>query len=113
MIRQEEDGRLILMTDKDEEYSLADISTGAREQIFLALRMGFASIAMEGQTAFLILDDAFQHSDWHRRNNLIAETLNLVNTGWQVFYFTMDDHIRDLFLKAGSTLGDRFRKLEL
>lgn len=112
-IRQEEDGGLVFVTDEDEEYSLAGISTGAQEQIFLALRIGFASIAMEGQTAFLILDDAFQHSDWDRRKNLINETLSLVKTGWQVFYFAMDDHIRDLFLEAGSALGDRFIRFEL
>ena len=112
-IGQEEDRGLVLMTDEDEEYPLADISTGAREQIYLALRMGFASIAMEGQTAFLILDDAFQHSDWDRRKNIIAHTLSLVKNGWQVFYFAMDDHIRDLFLDAGATLGDGFRSLEL
>jgi energy-coupling factor transporter ATP-binding protein EcfA2 len=112
-IRHEEDSGLVLVTGEDEEYSLADISTGAREQIFLALRIGFASIAMGGETAFLILDDAFQHSDWDRRKNLIAQTLSLVKTGWQVFYFAMDDHIRDLFLEAGGALGDRFRSLEL
>jgi len=112
-IKQEEDSGLVLVTGEYEEYPLAEISTGAREQIFLALRIGFASIAMEGQTAFLILDDAFQHSDWDRRKNLIAETLSLVKTGWQVFYFAMDDHIRDLFLEAGGALGDRFRSLEL
>ncbi len=112
-IRQEEDRGLILVTDEDEEYPLAVISTGAQEQTFLALRMGFASIAMKGQTAFLILDDAFQHSDWPRRERLVTHILNLVDAGWQVFYFTMDDHIRDLFLDKGGTLGDRFRSLEL
>jgi len=95
-IKQDEESGLVLVTGEDEEYPLADTSTGAQEQILLALRIGFASIAMEGQTAFLILDDAFQHSDWDRRKNLIAETLRLVKTGWQVFYFAMDDHIRDL-----------------
>lgn len=112
-IIQGQESGLVLLTGEDEEYLLADISTGAREQIYLALRMGFASIAMEGQTAFLILDDAFQHSDWDRRKNIIAHTLSLVENGWQVFYFTMDDHIRDLFLDAGGALGDRFRSLEL
>lgn len=112
-IRQEEDSGLVLVTDEDEEYPLADMSTGAREQIYLALRMSFASIAMEGQTAFLVLDDAFQHSDWSRRKSLVTHTLSFVKNGWQVFYFSMDDHIRDLFLNAGEALGDSFKSLEL
>lgn len=112
-IRLEEDRGLVLVTDEDENYALSAISTGAREQTFLALRMGFASIAMEGKTAFLILDDAFQHSDWNRRKNLIAHTLSFVRKGWQVFYFTMDDHIRDLFQDAGEKIGDGFRSHEL
>ena len=112
-IRQEESSGLVLVTDKDEEYPLADISTGAREQVFLAMRIGFASIAMKGQPAFIILDDAFQHSDWVRREKLIAEVLRLVQTGWQVFYFAMDDNIRNSFQEAGGKLMDRFKSLEL
>lgn len=112
-IRHEVDRGLVLTTDEDKEYPLATISTGAKEQTFLAMRIGFSSIITKGQTAFLILDDAFQHSDWPRRTNLMDQILRLVKSGWQVFYFTMDDHIRDLFLKAGEKLGDRFRSLEL
>ena len=103
-IRLDEDQGLVLTSDKDEEYPLASMSTGAREQIFLALRMGFASIAMEGKTGFLILDDAFQHSDWNRRENLVAQTKRFVENGWQVFYFTMDNHIQDLFQKSGAIM---------
>jgi uncharacterized protein YhaN len=112
-IRQEEDSGRVFVTEGDEEYPLAALSTGAREQVFVALRTGFASIAMEGQRAFLILDDAFQHSDWNRRENLITETLSFVKAGWQVFYFSVDDHIRDLFQKAGSPLGAQFKSVEL
>ncbi len=112
-IRLDEEKGLVLVSDTDEDYPLADMSTGVREQVFLALRMGFASIAMEGQTGFLILDDAFQHSDWNRRQNLVDHTLNFIQSGWQVFYFTMDDHIRNLFKDAGASLGDRFEECEL
>jgi len=112
-IRHDDEEGLILSTDKDEEYSLSSMSTGAREQVFLALRMGFASIAMEGKTGFLILDDAFQHSDWDRRQRLVDQTLSFVESGWQVFYFTMDDHIRDLFEAAGGSLGSRFTNHKL
>jgi len=34
--------------------------------------------------------------------------LKLVEVGWQVLYFTMDDHIQDLFDTAGQQLGDRY-----
>ena len=112
-IRLDDDKGLVLTSDKDEDYPLASMSTGAREQIFLALRMGFASIAMEGKTGFLILDDAFQHSDWGRRTDLVARTLSLVESGWQVFYFTMDDHIKGLFEGVGANMGDGFRSHSL
>ena len=107
-IRQDLDRGLVLVTEEDEEFALAALSTGAQEQSLLALRIGFASIAMQGGTAFLVLDDAFQHSDWVRRENLITLVLGLVQANWQVFYFTMDDHIRDLFHTAGAQLGDEF-----
>ena len=112
-IRHDEDNGLVLISDDDEEYLLADVSTGAKEQAFLAMRIGFASIVMKGLTTFLILDDAFQHSDWPRRTNLVNQILRLVRGGWQVFYFTMDDHIRDLFFKVGKKIGDRFESCEL
>ena len=111
-IRLDDEG-LVLTSDSDEDYPLASMSTGAREQTFLALRMGFASIAMEGKTGFLILDDAFQHSDWDRRINLVARTLSFVESGWQVFYFTMDDHIKRLFEGVGANMGDGFRSHSL
>lgn len=112
-LKLQEDRGLTLITDSDEVYPLSAISTGAKEQAFLALRIGFASITMKGHTAFLILDDAFQHSDWQRRTNLINQILDLVSAGWQAFYFTMDDHIKDLFHREGQQLGDRFTELEL
>ena len=112
-IRHEVDRGLVLTTDEDDEYPLATVSTGAQEQAFLAMRIGFSSIIMKGQTAFLVLDDAFQHSDWPHRTNLMDQILILVKSGWQVFYFTMDDHIRDLFLTSGKKVGDGFRSLEL
>jgi uncharacterized protein YhaN len=108
-----DDGSLTISDREDESFRLADMSTGVREQVFLALRLGFASIAMEGKTGFLILDDAFQHSDWGRRENLIQQTLDLIHAGWQVFYFTMDKHIQRLFNEAGERLGDGFQSIEL
>lgn len=112
MVYKDEKG-LILLTDEDEEYPLDLLSTGAREQVFLAMRMGFAKLAMKNQTAFMILDDAFQHSDWRRRPNLVECIVELAASSWQIFYFTMDDHIRNLIASASKKFKGDFKYLEL
>jgi hypothetical protein len=93
----EKDEGEIFVCDQFNRYSLKDLSTGAREQVLLGLRIGFAGRILAGEPLFLILDDAFQHSDWKRRENLVQELFDLAGRGWQIIYFTMDDHIRKLF----------------
>ena len=103
-LKMDSDGYLNLSTSDGDEFPLSQLSTGAAEQVYVALRTGFAELTM-GETAFLIFDDAFQHSDWERRENLVSRVIGLVNSGWQVFYFTMDDHLKKLFDKSGGDLG--------
>jgi len=106
-LRDGEDG-LVVVDGDENELLVANLSTGAREQVFLGARLGFARIALEDHPAFLVLDDAFQHSDWGRRKQLVQQAVGLVEAGWQVLYFTMDDHIRDLFNAEGERLGERY-----
>jgi uncharacterized protein YhaN len=89
----------LYVQDKFARYAMRDLSTGAREQVQLALRLGIASQVCGGNPLFLILDDAFQHSDWERRKTLVQSTLELAQSGWQILYLSMDDHIRDLFVE--------------
>jgi len=104
----------IFVEDQYRRYGLSDLSTGAIEQIQLSLRLGIASLIAKDNPLFLVLDDAFQHSDWDRRDILVKSTIKLAEKGWQVIYLTMDDHIRDLFLKLGKTkLGNEFSYFEL
>lgn len=107
-----DEGDINLSSGTGDEFPLETLSTGAREQVHFALRTGFAELAMQ-QPAFLILDDAFQHSDWDRRSNLISHTLYMIKKGWQIFYFTMDDHIKELFMDAGRDLKKKFKSVEL
>jgi len=76
--------------------------------------MGISARLTGGDPLFLILDDAFQHSDWHRRDTLVKQVIKMAINGWQVTYLSMDDHIRDLFLKYGKgALKKQFRYFEL
>ena len=108
-LKMDGDGYLILTTPEGEEFPLEQLSTGAAEQIYVSLRTAFAELSLGG-TAFLILDDAFQHSDWERRRNLVGHVMELVNSGWQVFYFTMDDNLKELFDGSGKELNGRTYK---
>ncbi len=85
-------------------YNIRDLSTGARDQIMLILRTGIARAVTGSETMFLVLDDAFQYSDWERRDRLVHEVITLVNEGWQVIYLTMDNDIRERFNRAGRSL---------
>ena len=96
----------IFVSDQFGRYKLKDLSTGAREQVLLGLRIGFASRILAGKTLFLILDDAFQHSDWERRESLVEELFVLADRGWQIIYFTMDDHIRKLFENRSKQIAE-------
>ncbi len=104
-VRMTEEGGLNLRVKGQGEYPLSYLSTGAAEQVYIALRTGFAQLSL-GEPAFLILDDAFQHSDWVRRKNLVDHVTDLVTSGWQVFYFTMDDHLQKLLDGRGRELGE-------
>jgi hypothetical protein len=107
------EGDLLMIADPFHEYSVSDLSTGAQEQTLLALRIGFAAKLLKHDRLFLILDDAFQYSDWERRRYMTDTATELAKSGWQVFYFTMDDHIRDLFDEKGAAFGSDYVRMEL
>lgn len=107
-------GEQLFIENETESYDLAEMSTGAREQVLLALRMGVASVLCGKRSLFIILDDAFQYSDWQRREALVLQSLEVVRSGWQVIYFTMDDDIRDRFCTASGKLDTgTFKLIEL
>ena len=96
------------------DYPLGDLSTGAREQVLLSLRLGCAARLMGQESLFLVLDDAFQHADWNRRSRLVDEMVRLAEAEWQILYLSMDDHIRDLFVERGRrAFGEDFRLTNL
>ncbi|MHB9034506.1 MAG: ATP-binding protein [Anaerolineae bacterium] len=112
--RVELEGEELIVHGPARQYALGSLSTGAQEQLLLALRIGIAGHVLGETRMFLVLDDAFQHSDWERRPVLVDALADLAGLGWQVLYFTMDDHIRGLFEeRVGPRMGERFGMWEL
>ncbi len=78
-----------------EERDFHLLSSGAQQQILLALRVSI----LEHQLgkSFIVLDDILQFTDYQRRPYAIETLLNAVKNGWQVIYLSMDNHILSLF----------------
>ena len=106
-------GEELIVSDKFNDFSFSDLSTGAQEQVLLSLRIGFSRHLFSKDALFLILDDAFQYSDWERREFLVNQVVELSQQEWQILYLTMDDHIKSLFEKKGKKLGQNFKTFEL
>ena len=92
-VRGEPDGnlRILDLTRAGSGLAPAQLSTGTRAQLFLALRQAFAESVSHTERPPLFLDDALATSDIERigavgaalRDGALAE-------GWQVFYLTTD-----------------------
>ena len=104
----DDEGKILISSDTA-EYKLQDLSTGTKEQVLFALRVTLAEKILDDK-AFFILDDAFQHSDYGRRQKLIDQVFSLADRGWQIIYLTMDEHIRDVFTNKGVKREDYLMK---
>lgn len=91
------EGDDIILSTNTGDYNIKDLSTGAKEQILLAIRIGIAQKLLGNNSAFLMLDDTFQHVDWEKRPLVVESLVKLSKSGWQIFYFTMDDNFKNLF----------------
>lgn len=87
----------VFISDENDEFPFKVLSTGTQEQILLAIRLGLIEHLFAHKPSFLVLDDAFQHSDYVRRPQIIRALFNLALKKWQIIYLTMDEHIRSLF----------------
>jgi DNA repair exonuclease SbcCD ATPase subunit len=87
----------LYVRDEIDKFPVAEISAGAREQVFLCLRVALASQWFKNEKMFLILDDAFIHSDSKRREKLVESVVELNKQGWQIICLSFDQRIKQLF----------------
>lgn len=84
-------------------FAIDVLSRGAREQLFLALRMAIIdSYARRGARLPIILDDVLVNFDVHRARSAVAALADFARSGHQVFVFTCHEHIEAMFRRAGA-----------
>jgi len=91
-------GSLYVTDNRGRGYSIETLSSGTQDQLFFSLRMGLLKRGFP-EGCFILLDDAFLTSDTARRERQIKMCDQLVRQGWQIFYFTVDESLRDLFCR--------------
>lgn len=92
------------------------MSTGTREQLFMALRFGALISRQEvGRPVPIIMDDTFAHSDYKRRAVAFRSIARLaLTTGKQILYFTCHRNMADeLAAIALQNAVPEYRTIEL
>lgn len=80
---------IILERPTGELIEANKLSRGARDQLYLAIRVALGSKLLEGKTGFFIMDDAFLSADEKRLKLQLSLIKKLSDMGWQVVYLTM------------------------
>lgn len=95
-IRYDETDNVVRVTRADGRELTADqLSQGTYDLLYMAIRLKLARDLLGDQTGFLILDDAFLHSDPDRIHREIDILKDLANDGWQIIYFSIRNPVRD------------------
>ena len=97
-------GERHLMIDDDSGQSqrVEHLSSGTREQVFLAVRLAMVKdFADRGADLPMVLDDVFVNFDQVRTESAVRTLLEFADQGQQVLFFTCHLHLAHLFENQG------------
>ncbi|MBA3276520.1 MAG: hypothetical protein H0T72_12065 [Chloroflexia bacterium] len=75
-------------TSTERHCKLADLSSGTRVQLLMAVRIAFIEASESGPQLPLILDETLGNADDTRANAIIDATVEIARRGRQIIYFT-------------------------
>lgn len=76
------------------ELTPAQLSKGAREQLYLAARLGLAERVLGAEQGFFLLDDPLLPADKERLTAGFEVLRSIAAKGWQILYFTAKEEVR-------------------
>lgn len=86
------DGKLIVVNKDNQTLQLGELSTGTRDQLYMAVRLAFIQLHSQDQLAPVIIDDGWLHYDTHRKRRLF-QLLGRLSQSIQVICFTSDQEL--------------------
>lgn len=83
-----ENEKIVVCRPTGETFSVEKLSRGARDQLYLSIRVALGQMLLEGKSGFFIMDDAFISSDDKRIEQQIDLLKSISEMGWQSVYFS-------------------------
>jgi|Deesub1362B_J571_1020462.scaffolds.fasta_scaffold00006_244 uncharacterized protein YhaN len=90
---------LMVKTKDGQELRASQLSSGAYDQLYFAVRLALGEKMFEEEKAFFILDDPFVKSDPRRLLLQLNLLRKIVEMGWQVFYFSAKGEVKEALEK--------------
>lgn len=92
--------KIIVRRPTGETFPAEKLSRGARDQLYLSIRVALGQMLLEGKNCFFIMDDAFISSDDKRIKQQIDLLETISEMGWQTIYFSAKKATIDLLSQA-------------
>ncbi len=93
---------LVIDDSSEESFQVQHLSSGTREQLFLATRMAIIrEFAEQGIELPMVLDDVLVNFDQERTEAAVDALLEFADDGQQILFFTCHQHLADLFDHRG------------
>ncbi|REJ72552.1 MAG: hypothetical protein DWQ29_20890 [Planctomycetota bacterium] len=95
--------RLVVDDEQRESLRVEQLSNGAREQLFLAIRLALIEqFEEQGAVLPVVLDDVVVNFDQQRTEAAVETLMDFAARGRQVLMFTCHRHLAQLFESAGA-----------
>ncbi|WNF90443.1 AAA family ATPase [Vagococcus fluvialis] len=90
------DGQLIVIDDQQRKWPIVQLSTGTKDQLYMAFRLGFVHLHHEEYEAPVIIDDGWLHFD-QKRKLVLFRLLKGFSQRTQVICLSSDEAVRAYF----------------
>lgn len=105
-VHYEADKNYVYLVDAaGDRIPAVNLSGGAFDQLYFAIRITIATRLLADEKGFLILDDPFVKADDERLDRMMEMLRRLAEGGWQILYFSAKDEVKQSLAKdivAGS-----------
>ncbi|MEZ6068407.1 MAG: AAA family ATPase [Planctomycetaceae bacterium] len=94
---------LVIDDEHGTSFQVGHLSSGTREQLFLAVRMAMIrELADQGVELPMVLDDVFVNFDQERTEAAVETLMDFADDGQQVLFFSCHLHLAQMFEDRGT-----------